>query len=106
MLAVAACTAGWHQPPELALGSMDEGRQVRVWHGGGVERWHSVVVTEDSLLGVHWRRPRGCDSCRVALPVAAVDSVQIGNPMRVFWRGLGIAGIITVVATAPWWLPT
>ena len=99
-----ACGAGWHRPTPLHLGRMDEGQQVRVWHNGAVERWHSVIVTQDSIAGVHWRQPRGCDSCRVGLARAEVDSVQVGNPMGGFWRGVGVALLVMLVLTAPWWL--
>lgn len=99
-----ACGAGWHQPTPAPSGRMDEGQQVRVWHDGAVERWHAVIITEDSVLGIHWRAPRGCDSCRVGLARSEVDSLQVGNPMRGFWRGLGVTYLVMLAITAPWWL--
>ena len=92
-----ACGAGWHQPERLPS-SLPQRQQVRVWHQGGMARWHGVIVTADSVSGIHWRQPVSCDTCRVTLPCATVDSLQLGNPMRGFWRGVGItAGILGVI---------
>ena len=84
---------------------MQVSQQVRVWHDGTVERWHSMIITEDSILGVHWLEPRGCDSCRVGFARSEVDSVQVGNPMGGFWRSVGVVYLVALAITAPWWLP-
>ncbi|MDH3458625.1 MAG: hypothetical protein OER90_17435 [Gemmatimonadota bacterium] len=105
LLANGACGAGWRRHAHLPLGRMDPGQQVRVWHDGAAERWHAVVLTQDSVLGVHWLEPRGCDSCRVGLARSEVDSLQVGNPMGGFWRGVGVAVLVILAFTWPWWLP-
>ncbi|MDH3457602.1 MAG: hypothetical protein OER90_12260 [Gemmatimonadota bacterium] len=102
--ASAACGAGWHRPASMPSGGLDPGQQVRVWHDGAVERWHSVVIRADSVLGVPWLEPRGCDTCRVGLARSEVDSVHVGNPMGGFWRTIGVALLIMLAITAPFWL--
>jgi hypothetical protein len=100
----AACGPGWHQPDQLPS-PLHRRQQVRVWHQGEVERWHGVIVTADSVSGVHWRQSASCDSCRVTLPRAIVDSLQLGNPAAGFWKTLGLTfGVLSVivVATCGW----
>lgn len=47
-------------------------------------------VAADSISGVPFMRPTTCDSCRVALPRTAVDSVRFGNPEAAFFKTLGL----------------
>jgi hypothetical protein len=43
-------------------------------------------------------QPVACDSCRRALPHAAVDSVRLGNPVAGFWKTFGlVVGIPFVI---------
>jgi hypothetical protein len=88
--AQAGCGAGWRQLPALEPDTLKPRQQVRVWSGG--ERWqrHSVVLTSDSVSGVHFLKPVDCTACRQALPRAAVDSIQVGNPMAGFWKTFGL----------------
>ena len=86
----AGCGAGWRQPRDLTPGALSTRQQVRVWQGGESARWHAVVLTPDSISGVHWREDVNCDSCRVALPRAHVDSLQLGNPTAGFWKTTGL----------------
>ena len=104
VLACAACGAGWHRPAPMPSGRLSPGQQVRVWHDGAVERWHAVVIRPDSVFGVPWLEPRGCDTCRVSLARAQVDSIQVGNPMGGFWRTVGIGFLVILALTAPFWL--
>jgi hypothetical protein len=44
-------------------------------------------------------RPVDCDSCRVSVAQAAVDSIRFGNPTAGFWRTVGATlAIMAVVA--------
>jgi hypothetical protein len=61
-----------------------------VWHQGRVERWHTLVVSTDSISGIPYLRPRDCDSCRTILPRAHVDSIRLGNPVAGFWKTVGL----------------
>ena len=89
-LTVGACGAGWHQPEDLAPGTFSERQQVRVWEGDRTLRWHALVVTADSVSGIQWLEPVTCDSCRVTLARAQVDSLQFGNPVAGFWKTTGL----------------
>jgi hypothetical protein len=97
-LGQAGCGAGWRRPPELPSEALPPGQQVQVWHEGQAERLHSVKITEDSVSGVPYLRSRDCDSCRVAFPLAAVDSLRLGHPERGFWRSvaLGLGGLAVI----------
>jgi hypothetical protein len=87
---VGACGAGWHQPEDLAPGAFSEHQQVRVWEGDRTLRCHALLVTADSVSGIHWLEPVTCDSCRVTLARAQVDSLQFGNPVAGFWKTSGL----------------
>lgn len=82
------------------VGALPSRQQVRVWQGGEAVRWHAVVVTHDSVSGVHWREPTLCDSCRVGLPRAEVDSLQIGNPTAGFWKSVGLTTAVLLALCA------
>jgi hypothetical protein len=83
------CGAGWRRQTMLP-GVLAERQQVQVWHRGLVERWHAVVLTTDSVRGIPFLRPVDCDSCRITLPIAEVDSVRTGSSVRGFWRGTAV----------------
>lgn len=87
---VAACGAGWHRPAQLEPGAWAPRQQVEVWSGGSARRWHAVTVGPDSISGVSFLQPPACDSCRIALPLAAVDSVRLGDPVAGFWKTAGL----------------
>lgn len=83
---VQACGAGWRRPPALVPGALEVRQQVQVWHRGATERWHGVVIGPDSVSGIPFRSPSDCDTCRLALPRAAVDSIRLGDPVAGFWN--------------------
>ena len=89
-VASASCGAGWHRPAQLEPGALAPRQQVEVWSGGSARRWHAVRVEADSVSGIPYLRRIDCDSCRVALPRAAVDSVRLGNPVAGFWKTFGL----------------
>ena len=94
----AACGAGWHRPAQLEPGPLSPRQQVEVWSGGTASRWHAVRIGPDSITGVPYVRPTGCDSCRIALPRNAVDSVRLGDPVAGFWKSVGVAlGVPTLI---------
>lgn len=80
------CGAGWKQREYMAPGTWPPRQQVQVWSGDSAIRWHEVVIRSDSITGSPFRRPLHCDSCRVSLPLAGVDSVRVGNPVAGFWK--------------------
>jgi len=86
----AACGAGWHRPAQLEPGELSPRQQVEVWSGGTVRRWHAVQVGSDSISGVPFMRPTDCDSCRIAVPRAAVDSIRLGHPEGALFKTIGL----------------
>ena len=90
LLGTLGCGAGWHQPPELTPGPWAERQQAQVWVDGKSLQWHSVNVHHDSVSGVPFIKDPRCDTCRVALPLSAVDSVRVGSPVNGFWKSVGL----------------
>src|SRR6266403_59623 len=50
---------------------------VWIWTKGGVEKWHWVVITQDSVSGVPWKSD-WCLTCRRSIPRVQVDSIKHG----------------------------
>lgn len=82
--------AGWRQPVALNPGALPERQQVQVWVGREPHQWHAVRLTADSITGVPFVVSASCDSCRVSIARATVDSVRLGNPTHGFLTGLGL----------------
>ncbi len=51
---------------------------VWIWSGDSVMKWHAVVITQDSVLGIPYRKSLTCDSCRRSIPRIKVDSIKLG----------------------------
>lgn len=82
------CAAHWQRitlPPDTVLASR---QQVQLWQGTRARVLHAVRVTPDSLLGIPFQKPPSCDSCRVTLARAQIDSVRFGDQETV--------GLVTV----------
>ncbi len=67
-------------------------------------RLHGVIVGPDSVSGIPFRKPPDCDSCRVRIERAEVDSLRIGEPVNGFWKtaALGAAIGLIVVCYTGW----
>ena len=50
-------------------------QQLALWQGAQVDTLHGVQVSDSILSGIPAWQPSACDSCRIALPLATVDSV-------------------------------
>jgi hypothetical protein len=90
LLVTQSCGPGWHRPAQLVPGPLSRRQQVQVWRKGTMLRWHAVRVEQDTISGIPWLQPVGCDSCRRSLPRAAVDSVRVGNPIVGFWKTVAV----------------
>jgi hypothetical protein len=99
---LAGCGAGWHRPPEVAPGPWTPRQQVQVWHAGHAARWHVVIVGPDSITGIPFTRPAACDSCRVGLARAGVDSVRIGQPVAGFWKTVAVIMALPLTLALIW----
>ncbi len=79
--------------------------QVKLWSGDSVFLWHWVVITPDSITGYPEERPAACQTCRRALPLAAVDSLRVGyrqdRAEGSFGSDLGVIGLILLALLTP-----
>jgi hypothetical protein len=96
LLATGGCGAGWRRSEPMPAGALPARQQVQVWTSGQAVRLHGVTVGADSVSGVPFVRPLSCDSCRVTIPLATVDSLRLGNPMDAFWGTTALAAVITL----------
>lgn len=90
VLILAGCSPGWHLTDPTPGDTLPPRDQYLIHHGGVVDRWHAVQVSDDSVTGVPWLQPIDCDSCRVALPQTTVDSIRTGHPVAGFWKGYAL----------------
>ena len=91
VLPLGACSAGWHRIEPVAPASLARGQQVQVWQGERRLQLHAVRVERDSVSGVPFQKPADCDSCRISLPSATVDSLRAGDPTAAFLKSVGLA---------------
>lgn len=96
-LAVSACGA-WERIADLSPDdTLPQRQQVQVWSAGKARVWHAVRFDADSVSGVPFHLSPSCDSCRVAIARAAVDSVRLGDPERI---GMTFAGLVILAILA------
>ena len=92
-----ACMS-WSSPQTPALVDLAPNRQVRVWTAEHTLRLHAVRFASDSLTGVPFQQPTTCDTCRVAVPLAMIDSMQTGGSND--WGTIALIGVpIVLVGT-------
>lgn len=98
------CGAGWGRVPQAELADIAPRQQVQVWSRGRVLQWQAVRLTVDSISGVPFTQDRNCDSCRVGIARAAVDSVKLGDPEATFFAGFGavLLGSLLLLILAGW----
>jgi hypothetical protein len=84
LVLTAGCINGypssWDREEMILPGNLPPEQQVKIWSADSVFWWHAVVYTRDSITGIPYTIPTTCDSCRIALPRQAVDSIRVGNP--------------------------
>ncbi len=89
----------WGQRPLVQPTPVDRDDPVVIWSAGGVEKWHAVVITQDSVSGIPYDTSLKCASCRRSIPRAQVDS------MKHYYRTLpenltGIFGVTALIVFA------
>lgn len=58
---------------------------------------HAVIVRSPSLSGVPYLKHPSCDSCRISIPLVAVDSLRVGSTEIGWWAFTGaMAGFVAV----------
>ncbi|HEX5004575.1 MAG TPA: hypothetical protein VFV65_04625 [Gemmatimonadales bacterium] len=66
----------WEAATIAPESTLPANRQFKVWIGGTATELRAVRVSRDSLSGLPIGAPARCDSCRVSVPLAVVDSTQ------------------------------
>jgi hypothetical protein len=87
---LAGCSPGWHRVTPGSSDALNTRQQFQVWSHGLAHQWHGLRVIGDSVSGVPFTRSPTCDSCRVQLALAEVDSVRAGDPVAGLGGGVGI----------------
>jgi hypothetical protein len=59
-----------------------------------VLRLHGVIVGADTVSGILFIKSLDCDSCRVAIGQAEVDSLRIGAPVDGFWKTAALGALV------------
>ena len=103
LLLTAGCGAGWRRI-DPAPATLPPRQQVQVWSDGHALVFHAVTRTQDSLSGVPFQLPPDCDSCRVTLPLASIDSLRVGNMASGAYKSIGVAFLgIAALGTLLYW---
>ena len=72
----------WGRRPVNDVRPVNPDNPVWIWTNGGVEQWHHVIVTPDSVSGAPWglNLPKGysCGVCRRSIARTQVDSMKVG----------------------------
>jgi hypothetical protein len=82
------CSPGWHRVTPSPSEALNSRQQFQVWSHGQALQWHGLRVSGDSVSGVPFTRSPACDSCRVQLALADVDSLRAGDPVAGLWSGV------------------
>ena len=99
-LSVPGC-AGWSLIPRPAPAALDARKVVQVWTGPTSITLRHVVVGADSVSGVRTDHYPMCDSCRVSIAQAEIDSFRLRptDSNNNFGTGM-IIGLVTGAVTA------
>ena len=78
--------------------------QVRIWADNRTLRLQAVRFEGDSITGIPYQHSPTCDSCRIAIAVSQVDSIQAGKSPEalamVLIIGLPAIGLAYIAAIA------
>jgi len=85
----------WGRRPLNQPAPVERHSPVWIWSGGEVNKWHAVVITQDSVSGIPYQMSVWCDSCRRRMPRAQVDSMKLGYRTFTEYATQGI-GVVTV----------
>ncbi len=83
VLLIAGCSSYWGKRPLDQPTRLNPRNPVWIWTRGGVEKWHEVVITPDSVSGIPFDVPLQFASWRRSIPRTRVDSMKLGYKTRV-----------------------
>ena len=97
---IAGCSY-WGRRPVDELKPIDPDAPIWIWTKSGVEQWHWVEITPDSVSGIPWKlqvtEGYSCPMCRRSIPRTQVDSMKLGYTTWVeyiFNTVLGVAFLL------------
>jgi hypothetical protein len=102
ILVETACTVGPRRVELPTPQPLAPRQQLEVWRERKARTLHAVVQTRDSLSGVPVHRPPSCDSCRVTLALAEIDSVRVVSIERAALMTHGLVLGFTAAALIAW----
>lgn len=101
-----ACGAGWRRVELGPRTQLAPRQQVQVWTTGGEEHvLHALEIDSAHVSGVPFHLPPDCDSCRVSLPSAAIDSLRLGSKPHGLVQTVGVGYLVmmgVLLATMRW----
>lgn len=74
-LALSACT-GWTRLTDVQPRQPSAQQRVQVWSHGVPYLFHAIRLGPDTLSGIPITRDRNCGECRIAIPLADIDSLR------------------------------
>jgi hypothetical protein len=66
-------------------------------------RLHGVIVGADTVSGIPFLKSLDCDSCRVRIQQAEVDSLRIGEPVDSFWKTAALGAAVGLLFLCHRW---
>ena len=99
---LSACAPGLRSVPIPPAGVLPPGQTLEVWRGRQATTLHAVVVTADSLSGIAITQPSSCDSCRMMMPLTAIDSVLEVNVDKAGMATFGLTAGLILSALLVW----
>lgn len=83
--------------------SMEPEQRLALWQGEQVDTLHGVQVSDSALSGIPAWQATDCDSCRIVLPLATIDSV-FELPQRRSGLAPAAAAAVGAAAMAGIWM--
>ena len=78
VLLATGCSSFWGRRPLDQPTRVKPDQPVWIWSERGVEKWHGVVITQDSVMGYQYGMPLMCGGCRRSHLRTQVDSMKLG----------------------------
>ena len=103
LLSIGGCGAAWRQPVMSPSGPLPPRQQVQLWTGGRMLRVHGVIVGADTVSGIPFLKSLDCDSCRVRIERAEVDSLRLGEPVGGFWKTAALGAAVGLIVLCSRW---
>jgi hypothetical protein len=101
-LATAACASTPRRVELNPTSPVPPRQEVEVWRGRDARTLHGVALSDSLLSGVPLHRAPACDSCRITIPLAEVDSLRYVSTER-NWMILAAIPFVMIGVLAGAW---